>query len=93
MRASRSVADVRAQPRLKDCLRGEPHVAPLRWTKQLADFYDLVWRLLEYEPEDRLSAADALRHPFVRGGDAPPEPASVTNLDSSSASRSNPRQP
>ena len=58
-------AHVRAQPRLKDTLRGEPHIAPLRWSKQLADFYDLLWRLLEYEPEDRLSAVDVLKHPFV----------------------------
>jgi len=88
-----SEAHVRNQPRLKDALRGEPHIAPLRWSAQLDSFHHLVWRLLEYEPEDRLSAADALRQTFVRGGDAPPEPAPVPNLDSSSASRSNPRQP
>ena len=44
-----SEAHVRAQPRLKDALRGEPHIAPMRWVPQLADFYDLLWRLLEYE--------------------------------------------
>ena len=60
-----SEAHVRAQPRLKDALRGEPHIAPMRWVPQLADFYDLLWRLLEYEPQDRLSAVDALKHPFV----------------------------
>ena len=71
------------------------HIAPLRWSKQLADFYDLLWRLLEYEPEDRLSAADALKHPFVVAAAAmaaAPVPEEAPPPLESSASRSADRQ-
>lgn len=91
-----SEAHVRAQPRLKDALRGEPHIAPLRWGPQLADFYDLLWRLLEYEPQDRLSAVDALKHPFVAAAAAmaaTPVPEEAPPPLESSASRSADRQP
>jgi dual-specificity kinase len=58
-----SEAHVRSQPRLRDAVeRGscEPAERP-----QLARLTGLVRELLEFKPELRLSAADALHHPFI----------------------------
>ena len=53
-----------------------------------------LWKLLEYEPEERLSAEDALRHPFVAAAAqlAPPAPDEAAPTLESSASRSADRQ-
>eukprot|EP00049_Salpingoeca_infusionum_P008270 m.134881 g.134881 ORF g.134881 m.134881 type:complete len:495 (+) comp13966_c0_seq3:609-2093(+) len=34
--------------------------------EQLHEFMDLVYKLLEYDPAKRLSAADAMKHPFFK---------------------------
>jgi len=31
-------------------------------------FYDLITRMLDYDPEERITAADALQHPFFTKG-------------------------
>ena len=56
---------VRAQRRLRECLGADSRGEPLRWTAELADFHDLLWRLLEFLPEQRLSAHAARQHAFV----------------------------
>jgi len=57
---------VRAQRRLRECLGADSRGEPLRWSAELSDFHELLWRLLEFQPEHRLCAAAALQQPFVQ---------------------------
>jgi len=65
-----SETHVRMQPRLKDLLCGGAHSS--LWSPELESFYDLLLRLLEYEPAHRLRAEAARAHPFVSGQEPPP---------------------
>jgi len=63
---SESEAHVRAQRRLRECLGADIRGELLRWTPELQEFHDMIWRLLEYLPEHRLSAHNARAHAFVQ---------------------------
>ncbi|ORX69943.1 kinase-like protein [Linderina pennispora] len=56
---------------IKSSLDWDPHLR-CRWLKYSLrvdddDFVSLVDALLEYDPEERLTASEALRHPFFQG--------------------------
>mmetsp|Transcript_41228 Transcript_41228/g.68595 ORF Transcript_41228/g.68595 Transcript_41228/m.68595 type:complete len:426 (-) Transcript_41228:164-1441(-) len=66
-----SAAHVRSQPRLKDVLLGarleaRPAGSRTDWSTGLSELYDLLLKCLEFDPADRLKAADALEHPFLK---------------------------
>ena len=56
---------VRSQQRLRDAIGADPRGQPLSWTHELGEYHDLLLKLLEYSPEQRLTATAALQHPFV----------------------------
>lgn len=56
---------VRSQRRLRDIIGADSRGEPLRWTQELADFHDLLLKLLEYTPEQRVTASAACQHPFI----------------------------
>lgn len=59
-RGRESELRVRATPRLRDAVRRDRP-----WSAAHDDFLHLVSGLLEYMPEDRLEAYQALQHPFL----------------------------
>mmetsp|Transcript_33144 Transcript_33144/g.104293 ORF Transcript_33144/g.104293 Transcript_33144/m.104293 type:complete len:149 (+) Transcript_33144:3-449(+) len=79
----RSEAHVRSQPRLRDVLYGLREARrggggedePPGGARELQRLYELLLGCLEYEPDQRLTAADALKQPFLAPHTAPPPPA------------------
>jgi len=67
---------VREQPRLREIIAGEckedsdADFGPLEWSDALDDFYDMLWRLLEYHPEQRMTALRASLHRFTQSAPA-----------------------
>ena len=45
-----------------------PNLPPIQTGREREDALDLVKKLLTYEPEWRLRATDALKHPFFKHG-------------------------
>lgn len=51
---------------IKKVKKGEIYVNTLEWKKKSRDAIDLLKKLLTKDPEKRISAMEALAHPWIR---------------------------
>ena len=77
---------VRAQRRLREVVGCDSRGEQFKWSPELADFHDLLLKLLEYVPDQRITAHAACQHPFVlRGTHAKRHAASAAPASAASA--------
>ncbi len=51
---------------IKKVKKGEIHVNTIEWKKKSRDAIDLLKKMMTKDPEKRISAMEALAHPWIR---------------------------